>query len=53
MAKKSKPKPVQWEVIRLGAQGVLLGVVYAQGEATARKAAIEQLRSSRNSNGRY
>ena len=41
MAKKSKA-PVQWEVIKLGKQGVMLGIVYAPNEATARKKTIAE-----------
>jgi hypothetical protein len=35
---------VQWEVIRLGKQGVVLGVVYAPDEATARRKTIDEFK---------
>jgi hypothetical protein len=39
---KRRAKPVAFEVIKIGARGVLLGVVYAEDEAAAREQAIEQ-----------
>ncbi len=38
----AKAKSVAWEIIKIGAKGVTLGIVYAPDKESARKLAVEQ-----------